>query len=414
MNKIFLSVPLEKDLGKEIFDRLEGELIESIIREAKVECNENEWKMMLEGHSYKVSEELTPEIYKICHEVKLLLNFEEPLDFYITNSSDFNAFAIPKSDDDQNHLINLNSTLVERLTNEELKFVIGHEIGHLISDSIRIKKLIRFVFPESNRIPMSLENKIRLWDQLSELTADRYGFLACPNLKTFMEGFFKMSSGLDIQRLNIQLDALLEDNDKHIEYFKSGKGVNISSHPINPIRIKAIQLFSESSLFKNASASIEQPGPDAGLEDKIMDLIKILLIVSSSELDKHRQYFIASAGLIVSSQDEKIEKEEIDETLAILSNFTIFPDDFLESISKSGSVNEIFAQSINNIISANPGERVPMMEYLIRISLSNKDISQKEIDFLFHAGNDLLGLTRKEVAQILAGQIKVHFMPELF
>jgi hypothetical protein len=136
--------------------------------------------------------------------------------------------------------------------------------------------------------------------------------------------------------------------------------------------------------------------------------------VSSSELDKHRQYFIASAGLIVSSQDEKIEKEEIDETLAILSNFTIFPDDFLESISKSGSVNEIFAQSINNIISANPGERVPMMEYLIRISLSNKDISQKEIDFLFHAGNDLLGLTRKEVAQILAGQIKVHFMPELF
>jgi hypothetical protein len=414
MNKINLSVPLEAGLGKEIFDRLEGELIESIIREAKVECYENEWKMLLEGHSYKVSEELTPEIYQICQEVKSSLKFEEPLEFYISNSSDFNAFAIPKSDDDQNHLINLNSTLVERLTNNELKFVIGHEIGHLVSNSIRIKKLIKFVFPDDNRIPMVLENKIRLWDQLSELTADRYGFLACPDLKTCMEGFFKMSSGLDIQRLNIQLDALLEDNDKRIKYFKSGKGINISSHPINPIRIKAIQLFSKSSLFKNAIRLIEQKGQDPKLEDKVMDLIKILLIMSSSELDKHRQYFIASAGLIISSRDDIIEKEEVDHTLAILANYTIFPEDFLESISKSGSVDEIFTQSIGNIISINPGERVPMMEYLVGISLSNKDISQKEIDFLFHAGTDLLGLTRKEVAQILASQIKVHFMPELF
>ncbi|HLP71792.1 MAG TPA: hypothetical protein VK155_02745, partial [Bacteroidales bacterium] len=64
-----LSVPLEKSLGKEIFDRLEGNLIENIILEAKVECFENEWKMILEGHSYKVSEELTPEIYRICNEV---------------------------------------------------------------------------------------------------------------------------------------------------------------------------------------------------------------------------------------------------------------------------------------------------------------------------------------------------------
>ncbi len=414
MNKTILSVPLEASLGKEIFDRLEGELIERIICEAKVECYENEWKMMLEGHSYKVSEDLTPDIFRICNEVKTALGFEEPLEFYITNSSNFNAFAIPKSDDDQNHLINLNSTLVERLTNDELKFVIGHEIGHLISNSIRIKKLINFVFPEENRIPLALANKIRLWDQLSELTADRYGYLACPDIKICMEGFFKLSSGLDIQRLNIQMDALLDDNDKRINYFKTGKGINLSSHPINPIRIKCLQLFSGSVLLKNSRNGNPQTEADKVLEDQVNELIKILLVMSSSDLDKHRQHFLASAGLIVASLDDKLEKEEIENTLMILSNYTVFPEDFLESISQSDKVEDIFELSITNILNANPAERIPMMEFIIKTGLINRDISEKEVEFFFNIGEKLLGLTRKEVAQILAGQIRMGFMPELF
>jgi hypothetical protein len=409
-----LSVPLEKSLGKEIFDRLEGNLIENIILEAKVECFENEWKMILEGHSYKVSEELTPEIYRICNEVRASLKFDAPIDFYITNSSEFNAYAIPKMDDGQCHLINLNSALVERLTNDELRFVIGHEIGHLISDSIRIKKLVGFVYSDSSKMPLVMGNKIRLFDQLSELTADRYGFLACRDMKTCMEGFFKMSSGLDIQRLNIQLDALLKDNDKRIEYFRTGKGVNISSHPINPIRIKAIQLFGESELYRNALNGNVEIKTDESLEESIMELIRILLIMTSSDLSRHRQHFIASAGLIVASADEKIDKIEAEEILSILSNYTIFPEDFLDAVSKSEKVEEIFRQSIENILAANPGERVSMMEFLIMISISNRDIAQKEIDFLFHAGTELLGFSRKEVAQILAEQIRSRFMPEVF
>jgi hypothetical protein len=414
MGKNNLSVPLEKALGKEIFERLEGDLIESIIREAKVECYENEWKMLLEGHSYRISEQLTPDLFILCHDVKTKLGFTDPIEFYISNSSEFNAFAIPKSDDDQNHLINLNSMLVERLTNDELRFVIGHEIGHLISNSIKIKKLISFIFPDSGRIPTALMNKIRLWDQLSELTADRYGFLACTDLKTCIEGFFKLSSGLDIQRLNIKQDVLLKENDQRIEYFKSGKGLNITSHPINPVRIKAIQLFSESVLFKNTITNIENISTDSLLEDQVTELIKVLLVLSSSDLDKLRQQFVASAGLIVASIDEEIEKSEIDHILNVLSNYTVFPSDFLKMISESGKVNEIFAGTISEILKMNPGERIPMMQYIIKVGLANRDISPKEVGFFFQIGEELLGLSRKEVAQVLAEQITNGFMPELF
>ncbi|HLN36072.1 MAG TPA: hypothetical protein VK250_12435, partial [Nitrososphaeraceae archaeon] len=186
------------------------------------------------------------------------------------------------------------------------------------------------------------------------------------------------------------------------------------SHPINPIRIKAIQLFGESELYRNALNGNVEIKTDESLEESIMELIRILLIMTSSDLARHRQHFIASAGLIVASADEKIDKIEAEEILSILSNYTIFPEDFLDAVSKSEKVEEIFRQSIENILAANPGERVSMMEFLIMISISNRDIAQKEIDFLFHAGTELLGFSRKEVAQILAEQIRSRFMPEVF
>ena len=45
-------------------------MIEQLIRDAKVEHIEDEWKMLLEGHSYRISDDLTPEIYQVCSEVK--------------------------------------------------------------------------------------------------------------------------------------------------------------------------------------------------------------------------------------------------------------------------------------------------------------------------------------------------------
>ena len=220
MNPLDIALPLEKQLSQELFDRLEGDLIEQIIREAKVEHIEDEWKMLLEGHSYKISEDLTPEIYELCEEVKAKLKYEKKIDFYITNSSEFNAFAIPASEEGNSDAVNLNSMLVERLTNDELRFVIGHEIGHLASNNARIKRLINFIFPSQNKIPMILSNKIGLWEKLAELTADRYGFIASNDFKTCVSGFFKLSSGLDVTRLDIQHEALLEENERRIDLFK--------------------------------------------------------------------------------------------------------------------------------------------------------------------------------------------------
>jgi hypothetical protein len=114
---------------------------------------------------------------------KNTLKYEKEIDFYVTNDPSLNAFAIPRSVETNNDIVNVNSGMISMLDNDELRFVVGHEIGHLISRYARINKLLNFVFPDEVEMPLILKHKIDLWMKLSELTADRFGYIARPNLE---------------------------------------------------------------------------------------------------------------------------------------------------------------------------------------------------------------------------------------
>jgi hypothetical protein len=69
--------------------------------------------------------------------------------------------------------------MFDLMSEDELRFVVGHELGHIINKDTSLKRLIYFVFPPGAATPpISLQFKIRLHDQLAELVADRYGYMA--------------------------------------------------------------------------------------------------------------------------------------------------------------------------------------------------------------------------------------------
>ena len=413
MDHTKIRIELEQTLGQELYTLMQGEIVENILKEAKIEKIENEWKFMLEGHSFKVNKNMAPRLFGLFHEVKDKLEFKEPIDFYVTNSSQVNAFSISRLEDEESHLINFNSALIERLDDEELKFVIGHEIGHLISQNASIMKLIQFIFPDPERTPLILTHKISLWRKLSELTADRFGYIASPDLEKSTSGFFKLSSGLDSKRINFDYKAYLEENDKVLEYFKTQMSANLMSHPINPIRIKAIELFSQSDTLKSIQEKkdIEK---DEDLDGKVDELIEILLTLSSSELDYHRKHFIAAAGLIMSALDEQMTQKEYENIIKNLSSFTIFPKMFLSSIHEQNNVQEILTDSAQNILKLNPGEKSTLFEFLIGMAISDQKLFDKEISFLYDTGEKVFGFSRKEIAQIIARIINQNFLPNIY
>lgn len=413
MNHSAIRLALESDLSQELYDAFNGAIIESILREGKVMQDHDEVKSLLEGHSFKITAALAPDLYRLCQEVRNQLEFEEEIDFFVSNSPNINCFAYPRLEETQSHKIVINSGLLERFEDDELRFVIGHEIGHLISKNAQLQKIIQFVFPEFERAPIVFQNKIMLWDKLAELTADRYGFIAAPKLNNCINTFIKLSSGLSTNRISFDAMVYLEEMNKVLDYFKENPYAVASTHPINPVRIKCLQLFAESRLYKSV-ASVKGAKEDKVLAEAISGLVQILMVVGSSELDRHRSYFVAAAGIIVAGADKNLDLGEVEHIVTVLAKFSIFPKEFFDHILSQGDVGKIFETSVKAILAENPSERYTMLEYLIGLALSDNEIIKAETDLLFEMGEKVFGLSRKELAQMIGSVVQKIFVPKLF
>ena len=392
------SIELERQIGEQIYNALQGTVVEEVLKKIRMSGSDTYWRSNMEGHSLKVDKELLPDFHRLCHEVKAKLNFEEAVDFYITGDSTVNAFSVAAEEEGEPHIVNINSALFDLMTTDELKFVIGHELGHLINKDTALARLIRFVFPPEANVPVSLQYKIRLHDQLAELVADRYGYIATENLDVCVTAFFKLASGLDLAKMNVSIEALIADNNRRLEYFLKDKGVSRASHPVNPIRVQALNLFATSKTEEELQAGLDE-------------LISILLKVGTCELDEHTARFIASAGLIVANIDEGINESEIKQVIESLASMKMFPRRFLDEIAQ-GNVGEIFADSVQNILRINPGMREGMLKYMISIVLSDKLIAKEEVDLLYEFGEQI-GLSDMEVASAIGEAIQVNYVPSL-
>ncbi|MBD3235317.1 MAG: M48 family metalloprotease [Candidatus Eisenbacteria bacterium] len=401
---------LEKTVSDQLRERFRGDLIERILREGQVESSKNYLKSILEGHSFKVTERMMPKLHATCHEIQQRLEFDEPIEYYITSSAAINAAAYPRLEEDQSHLVMINSASLERFTDDELKFVIGHEMGHLLSKNSELVRIIGFVFPDAEQIPLIFQTKLELWNQLSELSSDRYGYIAMPNLDTSIRAFFKMSSGLDVERFDFDAQAYLEEMDKVLDYFRKESPVARSTHPINPVRLKALQYFSESELYRKIAAGNARE-VDEALRGKMDDLLTVLLRRGTSELDEARKRFVATGGIIVAGADEQMSPDEADHILGPLASVTSFPRKFLEEVMKEGDLGAVFSKAAQTIFMANPAERYPMFAFLMDIALADRAIRDREVELLFEIGEKVFGFSRKEIAQQIGGAIQKGFVP---
>ena len=371
-------ISLEKALAGQIYEALQGDVVKFVLKHAEYTTDsDNYWRSKMEGHCMKADENLLGSFYKLCHEVKEKLGFNEDVDFYVTGDSSINAFSIA-AEGDQPHIVNVNSELFNLMSEDELRFVVGHELGHLINRDTELKRLIYFVYPPQSVIPpVTLQYKIHLHDNLAELVADRYGYLACENLG---------------------IGDLLIDNSKHLDYFLRGGGMSHYDHPVNPIRVQAINLFA------NAENQIQL---DKGMDE----LIQILLKVGNRPIDGPMSVFLATAGIIAANVDGNVAKEEYEHIVKSLSNANIFPKAFLTEILEK-DVDALFEQSVNQILQYDASLKPALLDYIVGVIIADKDIAEKEVNFIYHIGQQL-GLSIKEISMVFAEKVQQSYVPSI-
>ena len=200
-------------------------------------------KLMSDG--VFLTKTISPRIYKIIEIVTERLLIKEKFDVFCLKDSDINAFAsIDINHNRKDNIIALTSGALEQLNDNEIAFLIGHELGHFI---FRHNDMLALLVRDKNNpnitvLPYMGECLFLRWRKKSEISADRIGLIASHSFEASSSALIKAGFGLTEKNLNLDIDSLL----KQIESIKESPEAiesNFRSHPLLPLRLKSLELM---------------------------------------------------------------------------------------------------------------------------------------------------------------------------
>lgn len=240
---------------------------------AKYHENFVEESMMpdLIGRNVKVTKKQLSKIYKMVQEMSSILGIRQP-DVYVFENIKYDAHVqgVNKS------WIEISAKTIEKFSENELKFLIGSQLGHikskhiywkiLMEECIKAPKLMNSIYDDnsgeiaSDQQMLEMELKIIMykWSRVSEYSSDACGYLLSGDIKACVSAIKKMVLNNDFlaQQLNLyeymkQGDLLENYNSTMAKYSKLDEQV-----PYGPIRIKELLRFASSSEAKDIRRKI--------------------------------------------------------------------------------------------------------------------------------------------------------------
>lgn len=152
------------------------------------------WKIVgLCGSNFHVTRESCPELFKLAKDVTETLDLEKLPSLYMEQDYYVNAYTTGYQKD---AFIVVTTGAVDKLTDEELRFIIGHESGHVKSGHVLYHLMTAFISQLLSSVPglgTALPSALNYWNRMSEFTADRAGLLACQDLNAALSAIMKMS-----------------------------------------------------------------------------------------------------------------------------------------------------------------------------------------------------------------------------
>ena len=208
--------------------------------------------------SVRLTSGMAPEIAKMADECIEKLGVELPLELYVYSSPQFNA-ACFKPEDDRLYVM-FSSSLLEGFNSQELKFVMGHELGHHVYDHHAIP--IGYLLRGKSRPDPQLALELFAWSRYAEVSADRAGAHCAQDMDSVARALFKLSSGLTSKVVKFSLDDFVAQvDDMQVGDQQPGQSAPqsdwFSTHPFSPLRVKALKLFEQSTVYGGSGSKID-------------------------------------------------------------------------------------------------------------------------------------------------------------
>lgn len=203
----------EHPLDRAALEKLESiPLLTTACRWVTSNFIERVYNIQYTGSNLKVTRDNYPKIYEYLEEACHILDLQQVPELYITWGYDINACTIGAD----NPIIVLNSGLIDLCDDDEILFVIGHEVGHIKSQHMLYHLMAQVInwgidtIPGGSLVASGLQFALYYWSRMSEFTADRAGLMCCQDTDAMIRAFIKMA-GLPIKEFNnIRPDTFIQ------------------------------------------------------------------------------------------------------------------------------------------------------------------------------------------------------------
>ena len=232
--------------------------------------------------SIPVTETNFPQLNRIVNDCTAQLNIPRPYVVVTNQISGLNAMTFGS---DEEPYIAVTSLLAHIMSEPEMRFVIGHECGHIAMGHVIYHTAAGTMGLFSQMIPLvgpmiarSISYPLNAWSRRSEITADRAGFLCCGDLEQSKRALLHLESAYTPAE-SLDLGTYMDNSERFLEKgFLRRLGEYNANHPLTPKRIRALDLFSKSeAYFRAAGQSI----PDGALSNQELvrqteNIVKVL------------------------------------------------------------------------------------------------------------------------------------------
>src|SRR6266581_1919292 len=214
-------------------------------------------RLIFQADAVRVGPKQFPRLHSLFTEVRTTLDWPKDTQLFVSQTPFANAGAFGMDEP----FIIINSGAMTLLDNDEMRSLLGHELGHVMSGHALYRTILWLLLNASlSALPflagialLPIELALLEWYRKSELSSDRAGLLATQDPTASLRMHLKFAGGGDMSQMD--LDSFLVQAK---EYEESGGaldrvfkilGVLLRTHPFNTVRAAELQRWIEAGHY---------------------------------------------------------------------------------------------------------------------------------------------------------------------